>query len=87
MNEIACLSVLRVPQSGAEEISAFDGGRWELSTPPRPHLNCENTSVEMADGAAERAHRHRKSKSLNCHFELFEGTLSRMAQLFDFIEI
>ena len=86
MNEIACLSVLRVPQSGAEEISAFDSGRWELSTPPRPHLNCQNISVKMAVALLS-THAAIEVKSLNCHFELFEGTLSRMAQLFDFIEI
>ena len=72
MNEIACLSELRVPQSRMEEISAFDGGRWELSTLPRPHPSCQNKPVKMADCFAERACRRTEVKSLNCHFNLLK---------------
>ena len=84
MNEIACLSELRVPQSRMEEISAFDGGRWELSTLPRPHPSCQNKPVKMADCFAERACRRTEVKSLNCHFNLLIGTLSQITQLYQF---
>ena len=75
---------LKVPLIKMEDESPFGIWNWELSTRPRPQLNCQNILFWERRPQLLRAGRRRaKNSILICQF-WFRRTLSKLAQLFTF---